>query len=1220
MQNSFFSSAEMEAMSSGLCPPPPHDYILPTRFPDLSRAKRIAFDFETKDPNIVDKGAGVYRKDGRIVGGSIAAWDHNGELMHCVAPETRILRSDLTWVGAASVQAGDTLFGFDEELNGKRYRVFKPSVVEHVLLQERPCVEVCTTEGTIVCAEDHAWLAEKYLGKSGNKSWIESQDLKVGHGISFLSQPWETDTSFEAGYLKGIFDGEGSINKHKLQIAQKRGPVLNEIYRLLDSKGFDTRHHDGAGNDVELVEVKGKLPERLRFLGSIRPLRLLKEEAWSGLAVRTSTTNRAVVLSIKRLGIRRVVSIKTSSSTFVAEGLLSHNSEYYPIAHRNGPNLDESKVLSYFANQLNFFEGELVGANLLYDGDWMQSVGIVPAHAQWRDIQWAEALIDEMAFNYKLETIAQKYLHMGKLTNHFAKDYGPDYIKRFDEVHPGHARVYGIGDVLLPNKILDCQYKELESLKLMDLFKLESRLTPFLLYMRKQGVRIDTDRAMKFKAYLEAKLIEKVKLISQYAGMQIATDKVNDKRLQTYIFDKLRIAVPRTAKTGEVSITDSWLHNLCKCKKPDPKEPEKMLDNQDCGCVGRLLESCNKYRKAISTFIDGYVFGFAVDGRIHGEFHPLRKSDGEGDEAGTESGRFSGSHPNLQNIPARDEEIGPMCRSMFVPEVGGQWWSVDLSQIEYRYLVHMASIMPELKGEGEAAVRRRKSLATVKEVIQRYKTEPSTDFHQALADLVSNVLGKKFPRKDAKNLNFGLCLAPNTKILTADLRWKTASRLSFGDRLIGFDEHPKGRKRRRFQESFVENVERFELPCVKIVTTEGSVICSEDHFWMARQEQGTKIERKSKTTGVRAKNKNGLTYEWARAKDLRVGQVIPCLGAPWPELETKDAGWLSGIFDGEGYLSSQGGRGKHNSMLGVVQNEGTVLNKIRQVLSSFGFSYSEHPRVDSTKECTTLLITGGRDEFLRFLGSIRPVRLLQKSDVIWNGAACWSAKTRRAKVLSIESIGMHEVVSIRTSTRTFIAEGLLSHNCYGMGLQHLADTLNMLDENGKPNDKVKPLMETYHGAAPFVKDLYDLCIANASTNGEIRTILGRRSQFEFYQPRWRAKGKSYQELPFLQAVNTYGFDIERCQTHKALNRLLQGSAADHMKAAMVKIWESGVLNNPNDFTISLTVHDELDGSIFPTKIGKECLEEVDRIMRTAIPLNLPVLSGIGVGADWSEAK
>lgn len=702
-QAGFFSADEMAAMSSGLCPPEPKDYKLPTRFPDLRRAARIGWDWEAKDPLLPEKGAGVYRKDGYIVGGSLAAWDHDNKLIHA---------------------------------------------------------------------------------------------------------------------------------------------------------------------------------------------------------------------------------------------------EYYPIRHRNGPNLDEDKVFKYFGDQLNFFEGEIVGANLLYEGDWGQAHGIYPVHAKWRDVQWAEALADEMALNYKLQTIAKKYLGIGKFTDHFTLLYGNDYIKRFDEVHPGHARMYGLGDVLLPNKILNEQKKELDRLGLWNLFTLESRLTPFLLYMRKQGVRISMDRAMQFKDKLVAKMDKLAKLISSIAGYQLTAENTVDKKLQAYVLERMGHKVP-TTKTGEKSITDKWLHNLCSCKKLND-EGEK-VDDQNCGHVGRMFESCNKYRKAIGTFIDGYVFDYAVDGRIHGEFHPLRKSDDDV-EAGTESGRFSGKHPNLQNIPARDDEIGPMCRSFFIPEEGGDWWAGDYSQIEYRFLIHMASIMPAIKGEGAQAVRRRKSLEVVQQVIELYKTKPKTDFHQALSDLVSKVLGKLFPRKDAKNLNFGLV--------------------------------------------------------------------------------------------------------------------------------------------------------------------------------------------------------------------------------------------------------------------------------YGMGLQHLATVLGMLDENNKPNDKVKPLMDTYHGAAPFVKDLYDLCLNGAAKDGEIRTILNRRSQFDFWQPRFRMKGRSYEELPFVQAINRYGFgELERCETHKALNRLLQGSAADMMKMAMVKAWEAGIFSYTKDFTCSLTIHDELDGTIFPTKKGRECFEALTKdIMPNAIPLNVPVLVGADTGADWSEAK
>ena len=703
-QGGFFSASELESMSSGLCPPAPAGYVLPTAFPNISKAARIAFDFETKDPKLATHGNGVYRKDGFIVGGAIAAWD-----------------------------------------SSKR----------------------------CICAE------------------------------------------------------------------------------------------------------------------------------------------------------------------------------YYPVAARNGPNLDREHVYQYFRDQLNFFEGELVGTNLLYDGDWMQSVGITPVFAKWRDVQWAEALIDEMAFNYKLETLAQKYLRLGKVTEQLKNLYGPDYIKRFDEVHPGHARQYGIGDVKLPSLILDEQYKKLKSLGMLDLFNLESRLTPLLLYMRKQGVRVDEERALHFKQELIAKRTVELKRLSDLSGTQFTEENLGDKKFLEYAFAKMGIAVSKS-KIGDISVTDTWLHNLCKCKKKD--NDGNLIDDSHCGHPGRTLELINKYRKAENTSIDGYVFDHAVNGRIHGEFHPLRKSD-DNTDAGTESGRFSGKNPNLQNIPTRDKEIGPMCRSMFVPEEGAEWWCADYSQIEFRFLVHMASIMPEIKGGSPEAVRRHKSFESVRSVIQMYKDNPKTDFHQALSDLVSKVIGRSFPRKDAKNLNFSLV--------------------------------------------------------------------------------------------------------------------------------------------------------------------------------------------------------------------------------------------------------------------------------YGSGLQLLAETLNMLDENGKPNDKVKELMETYHNAAPFVKDIYDHCIHEAATLGEIRTILNRRSQFDFWVPAFISKGqKRPPELPFDQAFSLWGPPplIVRTQAHKGLNRKLQGSAADMLKKGMVVAWEAGVFSSTKDFAMSITVHDELDGSIFPTKRGRECFAELVNIMQTCMPLNLPVLVSTGTGKNWAEAK
>lgn len=590
------------------------------------------------------------------------------------------------------------------------------------------------------------------------------------------------------------------------------------------------------------------------------------------------------------------------------------HAEYYPIAHRVGPNCDQNKVLQYFRDNLTFFEGELCGANVIqYDGDWMQTYDIRPRFAKWRDVQWAEALIDETSISYKLDKLSKKYLGYGKVTDRLKELYGgTNYIKRFREVHAGYAREYVMGDIEQPYLVLQEQKKELERLGMTNLYDIECRLAPFLLYLREQGVRISEERAAKFNLRLEEKRAERLAEASRLGGVGFTLENFGKNSIICQALDNLGIEYPETKK-GNASIKDKWLERL---------------DHP----FGKALAAANKYDKAKETFVDGYVLDYAVNGRVFGEFHPLRRADDEG-ERGTVSGRFSGSHPNLQNIPARDEEIGPLCRSMFIPEEGAKWWALDYSQIEYRMLVHFA-VARKCKGAELAQ--------------QMYLKDPNTDFHQAVAELTG------LKRKDAKNLNFGLV--------------------------------------------------------------------------------------------------------------------------------------------------------------------------------------------------------------------------------------------------------------------------------YGMGVPKLADSLGLLDADGKPKKEALDIMEMYHGKAPFIKDLYNKCGKDAAVDGAVRTLLNRRSQFEMYEPRFTPKDKEtgkmihVPSLVYHEAIEAYGFDIKRSHTHKSLNRLLQGSAADIMKVAMVMMWEAGVFASTKDFTCSLTVHDELDGSIFPTKRGEECYKETQHIMQTCVPLHVPVYVGAGIGDDWSEAK
>ena len=405
--------------------------------------------------------------------------------------------------------------------------------------------------------------------------------------------------------------------------------------------------------------------------------------------------------------------------------------EYYPLAHRGAPNLDADRFFDYLCTEMAFYQGEVVGTNLLYDADGLQYRDVTAPMAVWRDIQWAEALIDENAPSYKLNLLAKNYLGEGKVTDELKALYGPGYIERFREIHPGHARAYGLGDVRLPLRVLLKQEEVLKKEKLTELYDIESRLLPILIYMRKLGMRVDLAKAANLGKLFIEKRDENLAAASKLCGIHLTADNYGKPSTQDMIFSNLGIKIPRLMAddddpkkpltwTGKPTVKKTWLENT--------------LEHP----IGNLLAAAGAFDKAKGTFVDGYITDCVIGDRVHCELHPLRRiDDGDfgGGVNGTVSGRFSGSNPNLQNIPSRDDVIGPLCRSMFIPDEGWDFWAADYSQIEFRLLVHLAVAYA----------------VTGYEVPQRmYRENPLTDFHVMVADLT------KLPRKKAKGINFGL--------------------------------------------------------------------------------------------------------------------------------------------------------------------------------------------------------------------------------------------------------------------------------------------------------------------------------------------------------------------------------------------------------------------------------------------------------------------------------
>ncbi len=255
------------------------------------------------------------------------------------------------------------------------------------------------------------------------------------------------------------------------------------------------------------------------------------------------------------------------------------------------------------------------------------------------------------------------------------------------------------------------------------------------------------------------------------------------------------------------------------------------------------------------------------------------------------------------------------------------------------------------------------------------------------------------------------CITPDTKILTTDLEWKRADELENGDYLIGFDEEKvSGNKTRRYRSTKVTNCEKTELPCFKIYLDDGTIVTvSKEHKWLTEKDTNTK---------------------WKTTEKLKVGDKLFSIGT-WDEEKTKDAGWISGIYDGEGCIlrskKDVKQRKGQSTTIHFSQNDGIVLRQVKKFLDDRNFTFH---KISNSHGCFILTISGGLPQNLRFLGMFKPIRLMQKASIIWEDVSVGNDRgnTKKPKVVKIEDVGRKSVIALGTEHKTFIANGLLSHN------------------------------------------------------------------------------------------------------------------------------------------------------------------------------------------------
>jgi DNA-cytosine methyltransferase len=245
------------------------------------------------------------------------------------------------------------------------------------------------------------------------------------------------------------------------------------------------------------------------------------------------------------------------------------------------------------------------------------------------------------------------------------------------------------------------------------------------------------------------------------------------------------------------------------------------------------------------------------------------------------------------------------------------------------------------------------------------------------------------------------CVDPSTRVLRADLRWVRAGEIHTGDDVVAFDEEALERGR-RFRTARVTGVERLTRPSRELLLEDGrALVCSNEHRWLVR---------------------SGQNLRWKRAVKLKPGDQLLSLTTPWAEETSRDAGWVAGMFDGEGCASAAAGKVARG--VSVAQVEGPTLARMRERLTRFGFEYGEGSFRTSAR-CLT--IQGGLGERLRFLGSVRPERLLEWAQRQYENVSI-GACVQTVRVEEIVPLGTREVIALSTDAKTFIAEGILSHN------------------------------------------------------------------------------------------------------------------------------------------------------------------------------------------------
>lgn len=400
-------------------------------------------------------------------------------------------------------------------------------------------------------------------------------------------------------------------------------------------------------------------------------------------------------------------------------GIRAH---YFPLRHPDTNNFDRPQVFAWLRD-LVASGVRFVTQNGLYDWGWLRADGniLMPPSERLEEIGALATLIDENRFSYDLNALCAWRGLPGKdetLLRQAVKACGFKVSRKNPlqshiwRVPARYVGPYAEADAANTLALFESLDPVLDKEGTRAAYRLEVDLLRMVHEMRRRGIRIDRSAAERAHDRIRQKRDAVLAELSEKLGRPTGMDEIGSPKWKAQTFDKYSIAYPRTAK-GNPSFrggNTGW-----------------MVNNPHW--LPQLIAKATKYNTAASRFLEGHILNHIINGRVYSDIHPHRSDDG----SGTCSLRFSYSDPPLQQMPARDKELAPLVRGVFLPEEGELWAKPDISQQEFRFVVHYAVL---------------RNLPRAKEAADLYRADPDADFHAMVADMTS------LERESAKAVNF----------------------------------------------------------------------------------------------------------------------------------------------------------------------------------------------------------------------------------------------------------------------------------------------------------------------------------------------------------------------------------------------------------------------------------------------------------------------------------